>query len=269
MAVMSSGIAVGGYIPGDSPIHHLDPRTKLLGLVLMIVGVSVVSSPGGVAVTFAAVITIGTLCRVGWTIWWWALSRFVWMLGIVAAAHLWFTPDGTPIVVGNQEFSITVQGLYASALFTLRLLEIIGLSMALTFTTTPRDLTRGCIRLARPLQRLRVPVDEMGLVMTLAMRFIPLLQLEVRTLMEAQAARGVPFAARGLVARCRSLVAVLVPALVAAVRRADVLATAMAARGFVPGAPRSEFRPLQFSPADAAAGAIIATLFLLQVIVFR
>jgi len=269
MATISPDIAVGGYIPGDSHIHRLDPRTKLLGLVLMIVGVSLASSPAGVAVTFAAVIISAALCRAGWTIWWWALSRFVWMLAIVAVAHLWFTPSGTPIIVGNREMPITVQGVQASGLFTLRLAEIIVLSMTLTFTTTPRDLTRGCVRLARPLERLRVPVDEIGLVMTLAMRFIPLLQLEVRTIMEAQAARGVPFAEPGLVTRSRNLIAVLVPALVTAVRRADLLATAMAARGFVPGAARSEFRPLRFSIADAVAGTIIVTLCLVQVIAFR
>lgn len=265
MTNVSGGIAVGGYVPVDSPIHHLDPRTKLAGLVFMIVGVSVASSAVSIAATVAAIFLAAALCRAGWRIWWWALGRFVWMLGIVALVHLWFTPLGTRIIAGTYDIPITVEGLQASGLFTLRLAEIIVLSMILTFTTTPRDLTRGCVRLARPLQRLHIPVDEVGLVVTLAMRFIPLLHLEVRTIMEAQAARGVPFASGGLVVRGRSLVAVLVPALAGAVRRADLLATAMAARGFSPGASRSEFRPLRFTYADALAGALVGALFLVQV----
>jgi len=269
MAIVPAGIAVGGYIPGNSPIHRLDPRTKLAGLVLMTVGVSVASSAQAITATVVTIIIAGALCRAGWRIWWWALSRFVWMLAIVALVHLWFPPSGKPIIAGAHELPITVEGATASVLFTLRLAEIIVLSMILTFTTTPRDLTRGCVRLARPLERLHVPIDEIGLVVTLAMRFVPLLQLEVRTIVEAQVARGVPFATGGLVARSRNLVSVLVPALTGAIRRADLLATAMAARGFFPGAPRSEFRPLRLTPADAVAGGVVAALFLVQIIVFR
>lgn len=269
MAMAATDIALGGYIPGDSPIHRLDPRIKLVGLMLMIAGVSLTASPTGIGLTFAVVLTAAGLCRTGWKVWWWALYRFVWMLGIIALVHLWFTPLGTPITVGTYALPITLEGLRASALFTLRLAEIIVLSMILTSTTTPRDLTRGCVRLARPLERVRVPVHEIGLVVMMAMRFVPLLHLEVRTIMEAQAARGVPFGTGGLIPAGRSLVALLVPALTGAVRRADLLATAMAARGFVQGAPRSEFRPLCFKIEDAVTAALVGALFVAQVTMFR
>src|SRR4030042_987318 len=127
MAIVPVDIAVGGYIPGNSPIHHLDPRTKLAGLVLMVVGVSVASSAQAITATVVTTIIAAALCRAGWRIWWWALSRFVWMLGIVAVVHLWFTPRGTPIIAGAHELPSTVEGARASGLFTLPLAEIIVL----------------------------------------------------------------------------------------------------------------------------------------------
>jgi energy-coupling factor transport system permease protein len=262
-------IAIGGYIPGESALHRLDPRVKLIGLGLMVIGVYVSSTSAGLAVTATVCVCLAFLCGVGWKVWWWGISRFAWMLGIVAVVHLFFHPWGMPVTIGGWQLPFTTEGIQTSLLFTGRIAEVIILSMVLTFTTTPRELTRGCERLAKPMTRVNVPVEEIGIVVLLAMRFLPLLQLELRTTIEAQRARGVEFDRGSLVKRSRSLAAVLVPALVGALRRGDRLATAMTARGFRTGAERSEYRPLQFSRPDYAGAAFVAGFFLCQLLLFR
>jgi energy-coupling factor transport system permease protein len=262
-------IAIGGYIPGESVLHRQDPRVKLIGLGLMIIGVYMSSTTAGLVLTATVSVGLAVLCQVGWRVWWWGISRFAWMLGIVAVVHLFFHPWGAPITIGDWQLPFTTEGIQTSLLFTGRIAEVIILSMVLTFTTTPRELTRGCERIAKPMKRLNVPVEDLGIVVMLAMRFLPLLQLELRTTIEAQRARGVEFDRGGLVKRSRSLVAVLVPALVGALRRGDLLATAMTARGFRAGAERSEYRPLQFCRWDYVGAALVAGFFLCQLLLFR
>jgi energy-coupling factor transport system permease protein len=191
------------------------------------------------------------------------------MLGIVAVVHLFFHSWGAPVTIGDWQLPFTTEGVQTSLLFTGRIAEVIILSMVLTFTTTPRELTRGCEWLAKPLERFNVPVVDLGIVVQLAMRFLPLLQLELRTTIEAQKARGVEFDRGNLIKRSRTLAAVLVPALVGALRRGDLLATAMTARGFRSGAQRSEYRPLQFSRIDYMGAALVACFFLFQLLLFR
>ena len=125
------------------------------------------------------------------------------MLLIAAGINMLFNSDGQPMMIGQWELPITEQGVHTSLTLSFQLLLAIILSMVLTFTTTPRDLTRGLERLARPLKRVRVPVEEAAVILLLAMRFVPLLQQELRTTVEAQKSRGVEFGQGGVVARSR------------------------------------------------------------------
>jgi energy-coupling factor transport system permease protein len=251
-------ITLGGYLPGDSVLHRLDPRTKLLGLAAMLLAVFINSDTYGILVTAAAIALLAWLSRTGWRVWFWGLSRFAWMLAVVAAANLFFRSSGEVISIGEWELPFTSEGVQTGLKFTLQLVEAIMLSMLLTFATTPRELTRGVQRLSSPLKRLKIPVDDIGMVLLLAIRFIPLLQQELRTIIDAQRSRGVEFSRGNLMVRARNLTAVLVPALVATLRRADTLALAMTARGFEPGKSRSEYKPLRFTEIDYAAMVCVA-----------
>jgi energy-coupling factor transport system permease protein len=261
-------ISIGGFLPGDSLLHRLDPRTKILGLAAMLCAVFVNPSAMGVLVTAVGVISLVVLSGTGWRVWAFGLGRFGWMLALVAGMNLIFNSSGQLLFVNGWELPFTKEGIETSLKFTLQLAEAITLSMILTFTTTPGQLTRAVQRVASPLKRLKVPVEDVGVVLLLAMRFIPLLQQELRTIIDAQRSRGVEFSRGNFVARSRNLAAVLVPALSGTLRRADTLALAMTARGFQPGRPRSEFRPLRFSGIDFSALACIAALLVARVLLF-
>jgi len=269
MKKLLQDVSIGGYIPGDSALHRLDPRTKLVGLLLMLIAVFITRTGLGLIVICCLMMTLMFMSGIGWSVWWWGLVRFSWMLAIAALINMVFTSGGQPISIGQWKLPVTEQGVYAGLMLSVQLLQAIIVSMILTFTTTPRDLTRAMERLARPLKRLRVPVEEIGVILLLAMRFVPLLQQELRTTIEAQKSRGVEFGHGGIISRSRNLVAVLAPALTGTLRRGDLLATAMTARGFRPGEPRSEYKPLHFAAADYRAFLFLAFFFLCCLLFFR
>ena len=190
------------------------------------------------------------------------------VLIIVAGMNVAFTRAGKPVIVGQWTLPITQQGLQTGLMFAGQIMQAIILSMALTFTTMPQDLAKSFERVARPLKRFHVPVGEIGIVLLLAMRFVPLLQLELRTTIDAQKSRGVEFGHGGIISRCRDLIAVLVPALTGTLRRGDLLAVAMTARGFRPGLPRSEYRPLRFTGPDYGAFLFLTVFSLCRLFIF-
>ncbi len=269
MSQLLQDISIGGYLPGNSVLHRLDPRTKLAGFAVLLVSTFVGGTTMAVTTSGIAVIGLACVSGVGFGVWWWGLARFAWMLAFAAGLNIFLHSGGAPIAVFGNHLPITDEGLTRGLLFAAELVQAIMLSMALTFTTSPRDLTRGCERLARPLKRVKVPVEEMAVVLLLAMRFVPLLQLELRNIIDAQKSRGIDFNHGGLVARSRNLAAVLVPALLATLRRADLLADAMTARGFRPGAPRSDYSPLHFSGLDRTAFVCMAVFCLVRIFLFR
>jgi len=253
-------ITIGGYLPGSTVLHRLDPRTKIVGFFLMLGSVFVSSTGLGVASAGLVVIALMCATAVGWKVWAWGLTRFTWMLVLTFGVNLFFDSAGQPATIGPWALPITGEAVEKSLVFTTQLVEAIVLSLALTFTTSPVDLARGAERLARPMKRLGVSVEDYGLVLLLALRFLPLFQQEVRNTVEAQRCRGIEFGEGNVASRAKDFVAVLVPSLTNTLRRADILAAAMTARGFRPGAPRSEYRPLRFSKRDHAA-LLLAMLF--------
>ncbi len=268
MNVMIQDVSIGGYVPGVSVLHRLDPRTKLMGLIVLAIGVFATRTDPGMLITCCIVTALIFLCRIGWRVWWWGLIRFSWMLLIAGGINVVFNSGGEPITLLHWKLPITEQGVHAGLTLTLQLLQAIVLSMILTFTTTPRDLARGAERLARPLKRFRMPVEEAGVVLLMAMRFVPLLQQELRTTIDAQKSRGVDFGQGGVVAKSRTLVAILVPALTGTLRRGNLLAVAMTSRGFRPGKPRSEYKPLKFGRADYGAFIFLTVFVLCRIFIF-
>jgi len=260
-------IAVGGYLPGDSVLHRLDPRTKLLGLIVMLVMVFRHDSTESIIITAFGTVAVVVLSGAGWRVWASELVRFKWMLAIAAGLNLFFAQGGEPLKMAGWEIPLTVNGVRSATVICLQLLQAIIFSVTLTFTTTPTELTRGFERLAYPLKYFKVPVAELGLVMLLAMRFVPLLQQELRNIVDAQKARGVEFSQGPLLDRAGALRAILIPALTRTITRADLLAVAMSARGFKPGEPRSEYRPLEFRRIDLFAVTFLVSLVACQLLV--
>ena len=137
MNSMIQDVSIGGYIPGDSLLHRLDPRTKLAGLIVLLIGVFVSRTGMGLFINCCLVLTLIFLCGIGWRVWWWGLLRFSWMLLIAAVVNIVFNTDGQSVVFRQWELPITEQGVQAGFTLFLQLLQAIILSMALTFTTTP------------------------------------------------------------------------------------------------------------------------------------
>jgi energy-coupling factor transport system permease protein len=263
-----SDISIGGYVPVNSVLHRLDPRTKLLAVAFLLGGIFFSRSTLGAGLTLALVLLVPVLSGAGIRIWLWGLGRFKWMLAIALLVNAFFHKSGTLVYLSGWELPLTSEALKSCLVLGVQLLAAIVLSMALTFTTSPSELTKGCERLASPLKRFGIPVQDLAVVVLLAMRFVPLLQQELRNTVEAQKARGVEFGAGSLSSRATNLVSVLVPALLGTLRRSDLLAVAMAARSFRPGAARSEHQPLEFSRRDAVAAAATGTFLFCLVIFF-
>jgi energy-coupling factor transport system permease protein len=264
---MIHDIFIGSYIPGDSVLHRLDPRTKLAGMVVVLGTVFLAENAWNSAIAGVATVTIAVLTGAGARIWGWSLKRFVWLLAFSAAANMLFVREGAPITAGPLTLPFTEPGIKKALLLTLQLGEAIVVSMSLTFTTSPIQITKACRAMARPLRRF-LPVEEIGLVLLLGMRFVPLLQQELRAIVDAQKSRGVEFGRGGPAVRATNLAAVLVPALSSALRRADILAAAMTARGYEPGKPRSEYEPLEFRSIDATAAVVITSYLIIPTLVY-
>jgi energy-coupling factor transport system permease protein len=253
----SYDIFIGSFVPGASVLHRLDPRTKLVCLLVLLTVVFSLTSATNAALSLVCAIGMAIFSKAGCGVWMITLRRFRWMLFLVLILNLFFVREGAPVLLGNVELPFTHDGVERAVVLTIQLTAAIVLSMSFTLTTSPLDITKGFSTAARRFRK-RFPVDDIGIVLLLAMRFIPLLQQEVRTIVEAQKARGVEFGRGRLLSRASNLASVLVPALSASFRRADTVALAMTARGFEPGRPRSEFRPLRFSALDTYAGVFIA-----------
>jgi energy-coupling factor transport system permease protein len=208
------------------------------------------------------------MAGLGVWMWAWVFKRFAWLLGLAGGLNL-FVGDGakTTTVYGfTMPFSPDALG--QALFFTTQLAAGIAFSIVLTATTKPTDLVRGMGKLAAPLKRLRLPVDEGLTAMLMALRFAPVLQEELRSILEAQQARGVDFGTGGLRTRAKILSSIIGPALIGTLRRGDQIASAMAARGFQPGHTRSEFRPLVFLRRDLLA-VVVTALFAVTVMLME
>lgn len=250
-----TSITIGQYFPGDSLIHRLDPRTKILlsvayGLLIFLPRQWEGFAAMG-ALTFAALL----LSQVPPAFIFRGMRTILIFFGITAAINLFMTP-GETVVWHWGVLTVTQEGLALTAQSLTRLFLLIITASLLTLTTSPIVLTDGMERLLRPFQRIGVPAHELALMMTIALRFIPTLAAELERIMRAQAARGAEFTRGGLLSRVRALIPVMVPLFVSAFRRADELATAMEARGYRGGVGRTRMKELQYAGRDLIAGAV-------------
>lgn len=241
--------AVAQYYPGSSPLHRLDPRAKFIAVSALAVSLFVRDSYAGLTVLASAGIVAYVLSGVPAAWFWRAFRPLLWLVGLTFLAQLIFAP-GEPFF-SVWIFHLSWEGLDLAAFLSLRLVVLVLIGSVLTLTTQPLALTDGLAWLGRPLRRLRVPTDELALMVTIALRFIPTLLVELDQIMRAQRARGADFRSGGLRQRARALVPVLIPLFVLSFRRADELALAMEARCYRPGIIRTRLHPLKAGVGDA------------------
>lgn len=262
---MLKDITLGQYFPGDSVVHRLDPRTKLIWVILYIVALFQATGPVSYGVMVLATAGIVGLSHVPPKALVKGLKPVIIIIALTAVLNLFYT-DGTPLVQ-VWKLTVTYEGVARSCFVVIRIVMLICGTFLLTYTTAPVALTDGLELLLGPLKKLKVPVHEMSMMMSMALRFIPTLIEETDKIMSAQKARGADFESGNLLQRARALVPILVPLFISAFRRADELAVAMECRCYHGDAGRTKLHVLHYQMRDylvlLAYGAILAGVLVL------
>ncbi|MDR6226925.1 energy-coupling factor transporter transmembrane component T family protein [Desmospora profundinema] len=250
---------LGQYVPGDSPLHRMDPRAKLIYvfLFMMIVFLANNSWTYGllVAVTGTGILLSGVPLVMVWR----GLKPILFLIAFTAGLHLWMTRGGE-VWVDWGWLTIHEEGVIQAVKIALRFLLLVITGTLLTLTTSPIDLTDGLEQLLSPFTRIGVPAHELALMMSIALRFIPTLWEETDKIIKAQKARGAAFESGSVWKRVKGFVPILIPLFVSAFRRAEELAWAMEARGYRGGVGRTKLRELQYTRLDYALWALLAVI---------
>ncbi|MDR1206029.1 MAG: energy-coupling factor transporter transmembrane protein EcfT [Peptococcaceae bacterium] len=255
---MLKDITIGQYYPGDSMIHRLDPRSKIIGMLLYMVGLFLVQSLTGYAFVTAYTLILLSLSRIPVKLFIKGVKPLWFILLFTMGMHFFMTRGGA--VLWEWRFlQITETGVQQGLLMAARLIFLISVTSLLTLTTTPIVLTDGLEYL---MKAVFIPLaHELAMMMTIALRFIPTLIEETDKIMKAQMARGAEFDSGNLIRKAKSLIPLLVPLFLSAFRRADELAMAMEARCYRGGQNRTRLRALRMGGMDVAA-LILSAAFL-------
>ena len=246
---MLKDITLGQYFPGNSVAHKLDPRTKLILVVVYIVGLFQANGWIGYAVVTAVTASCMAVSRIRPSNMFKGIKPMLIIIILTAALNIFYT-TGTPVLPG---WIITWEGIARAVQMVLRIVLLISGTFLLTYTTSPIALTDGLELLMNPLKKIRVPVHEMTIMMSMALRFIPTLISETDKIMSAQKARGADFETGNLVQRAKALLPILVPLFVSAFKRADELAVAMESRCYHGGEGRTRMKQLHMAARDTIA----------------
>ncbi len=246
---MIRDITIGQYYQTESVMHRLDPRVKLLGTLLFIIALFSYKNPLGYALGIVFLFAVIKLSHVPVKFITKGLKGIVIILLMTVLINLFLTPGTTAVAIGK--LTITYEGLAAALGMMIRLILLIMGSSIVTLTTTPNNLTDGLEKGLGFLKVFKVPVGDVAMMMSIALRFIPILLEETDRIMKAQLARGADFESGNLVKKAKSLVPVLVPLFVSAFRRAGDLAMAMEARCYRGGDGRTKMKPLVYKKRDA------------------
>ncbi len=245
---MIRDITLGQYYPVDSVLHRMDPRTKLFGTMVFIISLFFAGSLAAYGVATVFLIFVIRLSRVPFGFMVRGLKAILFLLLISVSFNLFLTPGTEVFRLGFLK--ITWEGLRLAGFMALRLIYLVIGSTVMTLTTTPNQLTDGMERSLGFLKRVRVPVHEISMMMSIALRFIPILVEETDKIMKAQMARGADFESGNLIQKAKNMVPLLVPLFISAFRRATDLAMAMEARCYHGGDGRTKMKPLQYERRD-------------------
>ncbi|MGB4587950.1 MAG: energy-coupling factor transporter transmembrane component T [Clostridiaceae bacterium] len=251
---MIKNITIGQYIPGDSFIHKLDPRTKIMISILFIVNLFLVKNFTGYVLVFAFIALMVAVAKLSPKFIYKGIKP-VFVLIIFTAFLNMFVTKGTEatLLVDVWIFKIYREGVYQALFMTFRLIFLIMGTSILTLTTSPIELTDGIESLLKPFKKIGVPAHELAMMMSIALRFIPTLMDETDKIMKAQMARGADFESPNIIKKAKSLIPLLVPLFISSFRRAEELAMAMEARSYRGGEGRTRMKQLKYERRDILA----------------
>ena len=258
---------LGRYIPGNSIIHRLDPRSKLVAMILLIIIVFWANNPITNLILFIATGIFVILSEVPLSFFIKGLRSMFFLIAFTTLFQLFFISGGQ-VLFEMGFIKITSYGIEQAGIIFCRFVLIIFFSTLLTLTTMPLSLATAVESLLGPLKRFKVPVHEIGLMLSMSLRFVPTLMDDTIRIMNAQKARGVDFGEGNVIQKVKAMIAILIPLFATSLKRADSLATAMEARGYQGGNGRSQYRQLNWMNRDSIALLFIcvlgAILFLLK-----
>ena len=249
---MIRDITIGQYYPAKSLLHRLDPRVKLVATVLYLISLFLFRNISGYIVATIFLVTVIRLSKVPFKYIMRGMKPIIMILMITLLFNLFLTRDGD-IIFQIWKISITEGGVRNAVFMAMRLIYLIAGSSLMTFTTTPNELTDGIESLLKPLNKVHVPVHEIAMMMSIALRFIPILLEETDKIMKAQIARGADLESGNMLEKAKAMVPILVPLFVSAFRRANDLAMAMEARCYRGGEGRTKMNPLKYHSRDYVA----------------
>ncbi len=249
---MIRDITIGQYYPADSVIHRLDPRVKLVGTIVFLVSLFLFQDFSGY---IAATIYLACVIKISKVPLKFMLKglKSIFILLLFSVIFNLFLTDGETLIHLFWKVRITKEGLRIAVFMAIRLVYLIIGTSIMTLTTTPNDLTDGLEKGLRPLKKIHVPVHEIAMMMSIALRFIPILLEETDKIMKAQMARGADFESGNILQRAKSMIPILVPLFISAFRRANDLAMAMEARCYHGGEGRTKMKPLIYKKRDFIA----------------
>jgi len=262
---MFRNITLGQYYPGNSLLHQLDPRVKLFGLVIYIAGVFIIDNIWGflfIAGSLAVLIAVSRIPLLHML----KGLRAIFVLVLLAVVFNLFSGDTKDALWHWWILTISRQSILKAAFFVLRLVCVVLGSSLLTYTTTPTTLTAGLEKVFSHLKFLHFPAHEIAMMMSIALRFIPILADEVNKITNAQLARGADFDTGGVLKKAKGMIPILIPLFVSAFKRASDLAVAMEARCYHGGEGRTRMNPLVYKAADLKAGAICAAFLAVSIV---
>ena len=262
---MLDNITLGQYLPGNSFLHRMDPRAKILLTVLMITAVFTANTWIGYLGVFLFVGGAVHFSKLNVKFVLKAVKPVVYIILLTFIINLFFNGGETTLVEWGV-VRITKEGLVSAAFMAMRLFLLVVTTQLLTLTTSPIALTDGLERLLKPLAKIGFPAHELAMMMSIALRFIPTLMEETDKIMKAQMARGADFESGNLLNRAKAMLPLLVPLFVSAFRRADELAMAMEARCYRGGDKRTRMKILKFTKVDGIAAACVAALTVFTII---
>lgn len=242
-------ITLGRYIPLDSPIHRMDPRAKIVGMLLVLIAIFFPAGWYGYAILFAAVASCIMLAKLSFTFIWKAMRPMLFMLVFLLVINALFLKTGTPLfTIGS--FTMYSDAVFQTLYIAVRLLLMVMITTCLTATTKPLDMTLGIEDLLKPFAKIGVPAHEIAMLISIALRFIPDLIDETQRIIKAQESRGVDLKEGKITERIMAILSLIVPLFVSAFQRAEDLANAMEARGYAPGEERTRYKVLKMHARD-------------------
>ena len=264
---MISDITLGQFFPGFSPLHRLDPRTKIICAILFIVAVFVANNPVAFVFLMLFVGVLVAISRISVRTILKGIKPIIFILIFTSLINLFLTTGDSEPLVSFYFINIYEEGIYRAIFMSIRvIILIIGTSVLLTYTTSPISLTDGIESLLKPLKKICVPVHSFAMMMSIALRFIPTLVEETEKIMNAQKSRGADFSSGGLVKRAKALIPLLVPLFVSSFKRADELATAMECRCYRGDVNRTKLVKLEYKALDVVY--MLVFVLMLSAIIF-